>query len=90
MRKTEHKNKNNVKKLLKAEAEYRLMDVNKLLATAVLEFGALQSQSYSANRQSKLPKEWSFGLFVQTVPGASQKVQSRREQEGPQRFEKES
>ena len=59
--------------LLKAEAEYRLMDVNKLLATAVLEFGALQSQSYSANRQSKLPKDGALAFLSKQYPELAKK-----------------
>ena len=59
--------------LLKAEAEYRLMDVNKLLATAVLEFSALQSKSSSANRQSTLPGDGALAFLSKQYPELAKK-----------------
>ena len=58
--------------LIKAEAEYRLMDVNKLLATAVLEFGALQGRSSSA-RQRVLPKDGALAYLSKQHPGLAKK-----------------
>eukprot|EP00438_Fugacium_kawagutii_P000310 Skav205271 [mRNA] locus=scaffold1841:195276:198494:+ [translate_table: standard] len=53
--------------LTKAEAEFRLMDVNKLLAMAMLEQTTLSSQS-SANRQRVVPPHGALAYFLKQYP----------------------
>lgn len=53
--------------LTKAEAEFRLMDVNKLLAMAMLEQTILSSQG-SANRQRVVPPHSALAYFLKQYP----------------------
>ena len=50
----QHTNKKEA--LVKAEAEFRLMDVNKLLAMAVLEYSSLQSGSEAKHKKRTIPR----------------------------------
>ena len=53
--------------LTKAEAEFRLMDVNKLLAVAMLEQTTLSSKD-SANKRHVEPPNGSSCVFPQAIP----------------------
>ena len=60
--------------LLEAESDFRLMDVNRLLALAVLEFSALQSGSGAGkNHKQKISQHGALAFFVKQYPDLADK-----------------
>ena len=60
--------------LTKAEAEFRLMDVNKLLAMAMLEQTTLSSKD-CANRRHVVPRNGALAYFLKQYPELAAKYQ---------------
>ena len=59
--------------LTKAEAEFRIMDVNKLLAMAVLEFATLSGKSGTQKSQHVVPTTGALAYFVKQHPDLAKK-----------------
>ena len=59
--------------LTKAEAEFRLMDVQKLLAMAVLEHSALSGRSSANKDQRVVPKHGALAFFLKQYPELASK-----------------
>ena len=69
--------------LTKAEAEFRLLDVNKLLAMAMLEQTTLSSKS-STNRHHVVPPNGALAYFLKQHPELAEKYKLTTHKQGAQ------
>eukprot|EP00439_Symbiodinium_sp_Y106_P053573 s714_g7.t1 len=71
--KEKEKRKKQREELLQAEAAFRLMDINKLLAMAMLERSALPSGGQASNRQQVIPPNGAPAFFLHQYPDLAKK-----------------
>ena len=71
--KEKDKRKKQREELLQAEAEFRLMDINKLLAMAMLERSALTGRGQASNRQQVVPPNGALAFFLHQYPDLAKK-----------------